>query len=410
MAAGAVLAQAALGWADAGVEELLPAERRVGSRHLLSCRRRCGSWRRRIHPDLLRGVPGLGRFVVRRHTAFKFIFYFSVAGVCVCVAGGWNLGRGSWDWSAQLHRQSGGGGGEDSGAQSGHRGQRPISISPPGRRDLGRARGVRRGEQTQSALLSLSPTQPGSLRPQVTAPPPPRSPPPRPQLPRVPARVPALGRRARGGEGSRSAGGLRRPPPPVAAWRLAPLWQPFSAAAAAGALRTEAEAAAARQRRQGRRGAGPPAGGSLGGPSGGGGRAGSPAPPAPPPAALQAERGRSAWRAPAIPPFPRHLVPGLAPSQSGAATDKARPGPAGAPEAHPGWVAPGPQDPRPHPNPPGGASAPASQGGSACDGRSPSPRGVAGTLFHFSCGAGPAPSPQPPPPASEAGDESRAPF
>ena len=70
MAAGPSSARAALDWAEAGVEELLPAEKRVGSRHLLSCRRRFGSWRRRIHPDLLRGVPGLGHFVVGTHTAF----------------------------------------------------------------------------------------------------------------------------------------------------------------------------------------------------------------------------------------------------------------------------------------------------------------------------------------------------
>lgn len=34
--------------------ERLPAGRRVGARHLLSCHGRLGaSWRRRIHPDLL---------------------------------------------------------------------------------------------------------------------------------------------------------------------------------------------------------------------------------------------------------------------------------------------------------------------------------------------------------------------
>lgn len=88
----------------------------------------------------------------------------------------------------------------------------------------------------------------------------------------------------------------------------------------------------------------------------------SPAPPAPPPAALQAERGRSAWRAPAIPPFPRHLVPELAPSQRGAALDKARPGPAGAPAAHPGWAAWGLPGPRPRPAPPGGPAHPLPRG------------------------------------------------
>jgi len=105
----------------------------------------------------------------------------------------------------------------------------------------------------------------------------------------------------------------------------------------------------------------------------------SPPPPAPPPAALQAERGRSAWRAPAIPPFPRHLVPGLAPSQRGAAADKARPGPAGAPAAHPGWAAWGLRGPSPRPAPPWEPAQPLPRGDFSCDGHSPSPRGSART-------------------------------
>lgn len=135
----------------------------------------------------------------------------------------------------------------------------------------------------------------------------------------VPARVPAPGRTVPGrGKGRGAAGGLRRASPPVAAWRLAPLWQPFSAAAAAGALRSEAEAAAP-DRGGGDRGPGSPAGGQRG--TGAQGRQH----PCPSPSAEQAERGRSAWREPAIPPFPRHLVPGLAPSQSRAAETKPSP-------------------------------------------------------------------------------------
>lgn len=55
-----------------------PAVSVVGARHLLSCRRRCGSWRPRIHPDLVGLVPGLGRSVVCTHAAlyiYIYIFY-----------------------------------------------------------------------------------------------------------------------------------------------------------------------------------------------------------------------------------------------------------------------------------------------------------------------------------------------
>lgn len=51
--------QGAAGWprapaGRAGVGQRLPAETRVGARHLLSCRRRrCAPWRRRIHSDPL---------------------------------------------------------------------------------------------------------------------------------------------------------------------------------------------------------------------------------------------------------------------------------------------------------------------------------------------------------------------
>ena len=60
-------------------------------------RRRCSSWRRRIHPDLLRGVPGLGRVAVGTHTAFNLIFIFlpGASGRAGSAAGpGW----GGWGW------------------------------------------------------------------------------------------------------------------------------------------------------------------------------------------------------------------------------------------------------------------------------------------------------------------------
>lgn len=108
--------------------------------------------------------------------------------------------------------------------------------------------------------------------------------------------------------------------------RLAPRWQPFSAAAAAPALRSEAERGAGcgpGQRWRGRGARGRRQGRPVGEGTGARGRL----EPAPSPAAVREERGRSAWRAPAIPPFPRHLVPRLAPSQSLAAADKAGLGP-----------------------------------------------------------------------------------
>lgn len=63
-------------------------------------RRRCSSWRRRIHPDLLRGVPGLGRFVVGTHTAFNLIFIFlpgASGRASSAAAPGWGVGGGGED-------------------------------------------------------------------------------------------------------------------------------------------------------------------------------------------------------------------------------------------------------------------------------------------------------------------------
>ena len=97
-------------------------------------------------------------------------------------------------------------------------------------------------------------------------------------------------------------------PPPGAAWRLAPLWQPFSAAAWVRADLGEAQAAVSQCRIAGR--GAPGTLGDLGTgarPRHGAGRAGC-----------------DACRAPAIPPFPRHLVPRLAPSQRLAAQTKPR--------------------------------------------------------------------------------------
>lgn len=98
-------------------------------------------------------------------------------------------------------------------------------------------------------------------------------------------RVPCRGK----GAGCRTAAR----PPPGAAWRLAPLWQPFSAAAWVRADLGEAQAAAGQCRVAGR--GAPGTLGDLGTgarPRHGAGRAGC-----------------DACRAPAIPPFPRHLVP-----------------------------------------------------------------------------------------------------
>lgn len=209
MAAGASAARASLCWAEAGVGERLPADWRVGARHLLSCRRRCGSWRRRIHPDLLRGVPGLGRFAVGTQTAFLFFIFLWGGGIragqpssnAAGVGVGARTVTSTWV-----------------GAARGHRGQQLISISPPGRRDLARARGLRgEGEgQTERALPALSSCHPRTVSPSAAG----NRPSPSLLAPlcspcsQVPARVPAPGAESPwAGGASGAAGGLRRAPP-----------------------------------------------------------------------------------------------------------------------------------------------------------------------------------------------------
>lgn len=252
------------------------------------------------------------------------------------------------------------------GAARGHGGQQPISISPPGSRDLVRARGMQGWGQTKSALPALSSCHPPPRAPprrrQVTAPPPPRSPPLRPLLPRCPP-----GSRRPGGEspGEGRGAGLRvgcgARPPPVAAWRLAPLWQPFSAAAAAGALRSEAQAAAARQRRRGRRGAGSPAGVSAGGRSGGGGARGVAGAPRPSPCCNAGRAGPlrvASARDPTLSPpsctragaFPK-------PSRRRQSPARAHGGPCSPPGLG-GLGAPGRRGPGPRPSPLGGRVCP----------------------------------------------------
>ncbi|XP_025135427.2 collagen alpha-1(I) chain-like [Bubalus bubalis] len=270
-------------------------------------------------------------------------------------------------------------------AASGHRGQQPISIAPPGRRDLARARGMRnRGGTDRERPPGTGPLSPSTPRPllwQVTAPPPPLSPP--AAAPLFPgahegpgARVESA--RTRKGAGLRAGRGAR--PPPVVAWRLAPLWQPFSAAAAAGALQSEAEAAAARQRRRGQRGAGSSAGGahSVAGAGAGGSQCRHRLPPLPllhcrqSGAAPRGERLRSH-------PFPAILYPGWRLPKEEPRQTKPAPGPRG-PLQPTRAGRPGGSGARALAPPlPGSPHSPSQGGGFSCDGHSPSPRGSART-------------------------------
>lgn len=104
-------------------------------------------------------------------------------------------------------------------AASGHRGQQSISIAPPGRRDLARARGMRNGvgggtdRERPPGTGPLSPSTPRPLLWQVTAPPPPLSPPAAAPDSPVPTRVRAPGRRVPGRGRERGCGPAAEPAP-----------------------------------------------------------------------------------------------------------------------------------------------------------------------------------------------------
>lgn len=168
-------------------------------------------------------------------------------------------------------------------------------------------------------------------------------------------------------------------PPPVAAWRLAPLWQPFSAAAAAGALRSEAEAAAARQRRRGQRGAGSPAGGVIRWPERGLGACSVAGASRPSPCCI-AGGARPLRVASACDPTlspPSCTRAGAFPKRS--CVRQSPPWARGGPCSPPGLGGLGAPGPTPSARPSWGAGTPPPKGGSACDGHSPSLRGSAGT-------------------------------
>lgn len=316
-------------------------------------------------PGSSRQVPGLGRFAVGTHIAFQFIFLFSCGG--------------RPGWPAQLPLLGGGGGGgggEDrnmsmgNGGARGHRGQRPLAFSHSGaaasrgrgscrlRADRPRAHPPCTGPRHPSPP-ALTPTPRAGTRPSPS--------------PLAPAAASARGarqgprapRRVPGGGRARAAGGLRRAPPPVAAWRLAPFWQPFSAAAAAGALRSETEAAAARQGRRGRaarrhRHGG---GGVSRGPERSEGRAESPAPQPLP--LLQCRRSGALRVASACDPTlspPSCTRAGAFPKRS-RGRQSLSPARGGPPAAHPAWAAWVPEAGALAPPLPGGRCAPPSRGG-----------------------------------------------
>lgn len=241
------------------------------------------------------------------------------------------------------------------------------------------------GQRAPSWHWPLSTLHPRPLFWQVTAPPPPLSPP--RCGPRSPGAHEGPGARAesagtRKGAGLRAGRGAR--PPPVVAWRLAPLWQPFSAAAAAGALRSEAVAAAARQRRRGQRGAGSPAGGRIRWPGRGRGTRSVAAASRPSPCCIAGRAGPLR--------VARACDPTLSPpscTRAGAFPRRSRgrqspPRARGGPCSPPGLGGLGAPGPAPSPRPSRGAStAPPKAGGGAvgsvCDGHLPSPRGSART-------------------------------
>lgn len=119
------------------------------------------------------------------------------------------------------------------------------------------------------------------------------------------------------------------PPPPGAAWRLAPLWQPFSAAAWVGADPSEARAGG------GRPALGPGQGGSRG--------ARRPQDWCSPPAVARVERAAARAERLRSHPFPAILYPGWRLPKD-ELRRQSRGGPAGAPAAHPGSPG-GPGDP-----------------------------------------------------------------
>lgn len=310
------------------------------------------------------------------------------------------------------------------GAARGHGGQQPISISPPGSRDLGRARGSRGGGPAESALPAGS-----SGPPPHPAPPPPAGnrPSPSPHAPpSPPPRSGPCSPGARRGPGARAESPRARERERGCGWAAARAprpwqrgdWRRFGShflqlpRPGLGGVRRRLPpphrgggAGGARGGRRGRRPATRAGAGARGGR-----RCRAPLPP------LQCRQSGAAPRGerPRSHPFPAILYPGWRLPKAEPPQTKPGPGPPRAPAAHRAGRPGGPGVPTPHtrfrPTPLGGGGAEGSppQGGSACDGHSAGPRRL-GPGPPFTPVAGLDPSPRRSPPRlREGGDSPRA--